>query len=252
MSNEPVQAAAPDHDGSFVDGVDMRLTDDLVDRFAVVLKAKLRRSEARHGWRNGWLNPGWRDDCLHELVRHLEKGDPVDVAAYAAFFWHHGWSTGPGTPQAPDVRSPPAPRLPVSPAMMDAGVEELAYSPAGDEARTAGGRALVRAIYRAMRISEIAGAAGRSPGDPPETEVVAVARALCARGCHPDQTDEGRHPCGHCDAGEDPAFRSEARAAIRALDAARTADRARLGTSIPVDGSRPEVELMGSSALTQS
>lgn len=68
-------------------------TDGLVDRFAAALKEKLRRSEAKYGWKNGWLSDGWEGDCQSELVRHVAKGDPLDVAAYAAFSWHHGWLT---------------------------------------------------------------------------------------------------------------------------------------------------------------
>lgn len=70
-------------------------TDALVDRFAVALKAKLRFSEAKHGWQNGWLKPDWRADCQRDLSRHIAKGDPIDVAGYAAFCWHHGWPTAP-------------------------------------------------------------------------------------------------------------------------------------------------------------
>ncbi|KQT59958.1 hypothetical protein ASG52_19730 [Methylobacterium sp. Leaf456] len=68
-------------------------TDDLVDRFAAALKSKLRASEAKYGWQNGWLKDDWATDCQRDLLRHVGKGDPLDVAAYAAFCWHHGWKT---------------------------------------------------------------------------------------------------------------------------------------------------------------
>lgn len=68
-------------------------TDALVDRFATALKAKFRASEAKYGWQNGWLKDGWEADCQRDLARHITKGDPLDVAAYAAFCWHHGWPT---------------------------------------------------------------------------------------------------------------------------------------------------------------
>ena len=68
-------------------------TDALVDRFAVALKAKLRAAEAKYGWQNGWLKDDWQVECRHGLLRHVGKGDPLDVAAYAAFCWHHGWPT---------------------------------------------------------------------------------------------------------------------------------------------------------------
>jgi hypothetical protein len=70
-----------------------RPTEELVDRFAEALKAKLRASEAKYGWRNGWIKPDWESNCQRELARHVGKGDPLDVAAYAAFCWHHGWLT---------------------------------------------------------------------------------------------------------------------------------------------------------------
>ena len=66
-------------------------TDDLVDRFSAALKVKLRAAEAKYGWKNGWLKSDWQVECQNGLLRHVGKGDPLDVAAYAAFCWHHGW-----------------------------------------------------------------------------------------------------------------------------------------------------------------
>ena len=66
-------------------------TDALVDRFAAALKVKLRAAEAKYGWKNGWLKSDWQVECQNGLLRHVGKGDPLDVAAYAAFCWHHGW-----------------------------------------------------------------------------------------------------------------------------------------------------------------
>lgn len=74
-------------------------TDLLVDRFADALKAKLRAAEAKYGWQNGWMKPDWSEDCQRDLALHVTKGDPLDVAAYAAFCWHHGWSTALAHPQ---------------------------------------------------------------------------------------------------------------------------------------------------------
>ncbi|BAU93449.1 hypothetical protein MPPM_4844 [Methylorubrum populi] len=68
-------------------------TDALVDRFALALKAKLRAAEAKYGWQSGWLKTNWQAECQQGLVRHVGKGDPLDVAAYAAFCWYHGWPT---------------------------------------------------------------------------------------------------------------------------------------------------------------
>jgi hypothetical protein len=66
-------------------------TDALVDRFSAALKVKLRAAEAKYGWKNGWLKSNWQVECQNGLLRHVGKGDPLDVAAYAAFCWHHGW-----------------------------------------------------------------------------------------------------------------------------------------------------------------
>lgn len=65
---------------------------DLCDEFAAALFNKLLQSERKYGWNNGWMNAGWGDDLRRDIRRHIEKGDPRDVAAYCAFAWHHGWS----------------------------------------------------------------------------------------------------------------------------------------------------------------
>lgn len=72
-------------------------TDDLVDRFADALKAKLREAEAKHGRTDDWTRADWRDALRDQLQEHVLKGDPRDVAAYCAFAWHHGWSLAPDT-----------------------------------------------------------------------------------------------------------------------------------------------------------
>lgn len=68
-------------------------TADLVIRFAKALAAKLREAEIKYQRSNSWMSPDWMDECRAELVEHVRKGDPRDVAAYCAFAWHHGWST---------------------------------------------------------------------------------------------------------------------------------------------------------------
>jgi len=64
----------------------------LVDQFARALKEKLVESEIKYGWQNGWMKDDWKADLLNDIRKHVEKGDPRDVAAYCAFAWHHGWS----------------------------------------------------------------------------------------------------------------------------------------------------------------
>lgn len=66
---------------------------ELVARFSAALLEKLRLAEQKYGYDNGWMNTDWRNDCQRDLLKHLAKGDPRDVAAYCAFMWHHGWPT---------------------------------------------------------------------------------------------------------------------------------------------------------------
>lgn len=68
-------------------------TADLVQRFSTALADKLRKAEQKYGYSDGWLSPDWQAECQRHLAEHVAKGDPRDVAAYAAFCWHHGWST---------------------------------------------------------------------------------------------------------------------------------------------------------------
>lgn len=70
-------------------------TATLVRDFAEAMAKKLRASEIKHGWTANWMRKDWRDELAAELLRHVHKGDPIDVAAYAAFAWFHGWSVAP-------------------------------------------------------------------------------------------------------------------------------------------------------------
>lgn len=79
----------------------------LVSNFAVALAAKLRNAEQKYGYSNGWLTDNWEAECRQQLDKHVAKGDPLDVAAYAAFMWRHGWRTAPATA----VREPDAETL---------------------------------------------------------------------------------------------------------------------------------------------
>ncbi len=65
---------------------------DLVSRFSTALLEKLRAAEAKYGYSDGWLKTDWPDDLRRDIRRHVDKGDPRDVAAYCAFAWHHEWS----------------------------------------------------------------------------------------------------------------------------------------------------------------
>lgn len=81
---------------------------DLVARFSAALLEKLRAAEQKYGRKDDWLEPNWEADCQRQLLEHVAKGDPRDVAAYAAFCWHHGWPTNhlPAQPQPVEVWKP--------------------------------------------------------------------------------------------------------------------------------------------------
>jgi hypothetical protein len=85
------------HTISIMGQVVRQMTDDadplahLVNGFSEALLSKLRYAKEKYGYDNNWLRPGWQDELNRELCRHVEKGDPIDVAAYCAFAWHHGW-----------------------------------------------------------------------------------------------------------------------------------------------------------------
>lgn len=67
----------------------------MLQGFIVALAKKLRLSEDKYGYLNGWKDADWEVECREHLYRHMSKGDPRDVAAYCAFMWFHQWSTYP-------------------------------------------------------------------------------------------------------------------------------------------------------------
>lgn len=70
-------------------------TADLVMSFAEALARKLRKSEQKYGWSDGWKDSDWQEKCIADFHHHIGKGDPLDVAAYCAFMVYHDWSTRP-------------------------------------------------------------------------------------------------------------------------------------------------------------
>lgn len=74
---------------------------NLVERFATALAEKLYAAEQKYGYSDGWASPDWMDECRANLLEHVAKGDPRDVAAYCAFLWHHGASTAPAQSEPP-------------------------------------------------------------------------------------------------------------------------------------------------------
>ncbi|CAJ4665652.1 gp43 [Burkholderia pseudomallei] len=79
-------------------------TAKLVRRFARALANKLLAAQRKYGYSDNWMRDGWADECRAELMRHIQKGDPRDVAAYCAFLWHHNESTA-TTPSPVDERA---------------------------------------------------------------------------------------------------------------------------------------------------
>lgn len=68
-------------------------TKNLVLGFAQAMAEKLLKAEQDYEYGNGWTQPDWMDDCRADLIHHLAKGDPRDVANYCAFLWFHGEKT---------------------------------------------------------------------------------------------------------------------------------------------------------------
>lgn len=80
--------------------VDLELPEDLhpdtrrlIQDFAKALADKLRRAEKKHGYSNGWAATDWENECRSNMLAHIGKGDPLDVAAFCAFMWRHSWPT---------------------------------------------------------------------------------------------------------------------------------------------------------------
>ena len=64
-------------------------TADLVKKFAEEMAHKLYKAEQKG--RGGWESNTWEGACRQALHEHIGKGDPIDVANFLAFMWHHGW-----------------------------------------------------------------------------------------------------------------------------------------------------------------
>lgn len=66
------------------------VTQDLVNRFAEALAVRLAKAQREHGYTDNWARDDWMDECRQKLAEHAQRGDPLNVAAYTAFLWHHG------------------------------------------------------------------------------------------------------------------------------------------------------------------
>jgi len=68
-------------------------TQALVSSFAEALAEKLYQADLKYNFQDNWKETDWMNTCREQLREHLEKGDPRDVAIYAAFLWYHGETT---------------------------------------------------------------------------------------------------------------------------------------------------------------
>ncbi len=69
-------------------------TQNLVLEFATAMADKLKKAEEKYGYTNNWKHDEWsREDCTMQFLRHVAKGDPIDVACYCAFMKERGWQT---------------------------------------------------------------------------------------------------------------------------------------------------------------
>ena len=68
-------------------------TTDMVQWFAQEMAKKLRVAELKYGYADEWRRKDWMEVCKAELIRHIDKGDPRDVAIYCAFLHYHNQTT---------------------------------------------------------------------------------------------------------------------------------------------------------------
>ena len=61
--------------------------DACVDEFADALKRKLHKKFIEGN--SGWDDPEWpREEIIRKLRDHIDKGDMIDLAAFAMFAWN--------------------------------------------------------------------------------------------------------------------------------------------------------------------
>lgn len=67
----------------------------LMNQFTTALFNKVEAAELKYGYRDNWRADDWEQECRQKMMEHIEKGDPLDVAAYCAFMWKRGWPITP-------------------------------------------------------------------------------------------------------------------------------------------------------------
>lgn len=77
----------------------------LVQVFAEAMAEKLRQAELKYGYSNGWLTDDWEIQCRRQMMEHVAKGDPRDVAIFAAFMWARDWPISPPRKLTPPKRA---------------------------------------------------------------------------------------------------------------------------------------------------
>lgn len=77
----------------------------MLRRFMAALLNKAQAAGEKYGYRDNWLHDDWEEDLRRDIRAHVEKGDPVDVALYAAFAWAREYSLAApgGTPRSPAI-----------------------------------------------------------------------------------------------------------------------------------------------------
>jgi hypothetical protein len=89
----------------------------LTVRFACAMFHKLRLSEAKYHWAGQWRRTLTQQQNAQRLAEHSNKGDPRDVAIFAAFAWYHKWSTSKWRSQGEyrlQLDTAPVPRTPLN------------------------------------------------------------------------------------------------------------------------------------------
>lgn len=76
---------------------------DLFKRAIAAILKKFMAAEAKHGWKDAWTRDLTEKSCQEQLLVHLDKGDPKDVAIYCFFMIWYGWRTR-GKDQTWEVR----------------------------------------------------------------------------------------------------------------------------------------------------
>ena len=67
----------------------------LLARFSDALLEKLMANERKYGFGWAWKENDWEEHLQRDLLKHVAKGDPRDVAIYAFFAHYHNWRTAP-------------------------------------------------------------------------------------------------------------------------------------------------------------